>query len=166
MINTRFSSHDLASVLGDEDAIPVQIAVEVVAELARQTQRAEARAVQAAADQGSAGQGGSPQDVLSPEPFGADNMVFDLARGRGVLNRTRKALAQLERDVTLCAEDLATQERRLAHARQQVTTAGCAQDWAWVEIWQSNVQHTREDYEGMQALLRETRADSAPTLCR
>ncbi len=93
-------------------------------------------------------------------------MVFDLARGRGVLNRTRKALAQLERDVTLCAEDLATQERRLAHARQQVTTAGCAQDWAWVEIWQSNVQHTREDYEGMRALLRETRADSAPTLCR
>jgi hypothetical protein len=33
-----------------------------------------------------------------------------------------------------------------------------------VEIWQSNVQHTREDYEGMQALLRETRADSAPVI--
>lgn len=158
LINTRVSSHDLASVLSDEDAVPTQTVADVLAELARQLQRAEVRAAQAAADQGDTGPGKSHQDVLFPEQFGANDVPFDPLCDHEVLDRTRGALAQLERDVTLYAEEVATQERRLAHARQQVATGGCAQDWAWVEIWQDNVQHTREGYEGIRALLRETRA--------
>jgi hypothetical protein len=70
----------------------------------------------------------------------------------------REALAELERDVIIWAEDLATQERRLAHAQRQLATTASAEERGWVEIWQANVQHTREGYEGVQALLRETRA--------
>lgn len=75
-----------------------------------------------------------------------------------MLDWTREAWAQLERDTKACAEDLATQERRLAQARQPLPTAGAAEDRAWVEVWEQNVQHAREDYASMRAVLREMRA--------
>ncbi len=76
----------------------------------------------------------------------------------------REALAELERDVIIWAEDLATQERRLAHAQRQLATTASAEERGWVEIWQANVQHTREGYESMHALLVETRARYAPMI--
>jgi hypothetical protein len=66
--------------------------------------------------------------------------------------------------MTIYAEDLATQERRLAMARQQFATVGSTETWGWVGIWREDVQHTREGYEGMQVLLVETRARYARLL--
>jgi hypothetical protein len=166
MIHASFSSPQLLSRLGCEDAAPAKNVDGVVAKLGTQVQRVSARAAQATTGPGDTGQGltVSPLNAQTHEQSGPKEMPSDPVRDQEMLDRTRKALAQIERDTKIYAEDLATQERRLAMARHQFATVGSAEDWGWVGIWQENVQQTREGYEGMQVLLVEARARYARLL--